>query len=924
MFHARTATIIGAILVGAKASAIYPHIPKRFFDLVRAKDGLARMRPKFLNPPANLNIAETTGPVPNQNYTGLIPPPVKPQDVKPKPPMLEWLDENLFGRIDVTGNRTLGLHAFSVSGDRAAYDQATNFGEGGQTFTSDGEMTLSGKKVLGVMSFQTTIQDSRLSDPTTNQFLLEYDRGPWKLSEGDIRGTLVNTNPLTAFAKTLHGTMAEYQAGPWHLKGLYSETKGSPRTITIQGSNSSGPYYLESGKLLSDSLEVQVDGVLQKPGTDYVADVQIGSVTFITKTIPATSTIVATFEAVAPGTSPGILSGVGASYDFGRYGRLGLNLMQQTATGASGDGTLPDTFVFAGPSSTIYMLTQEPDLTRPILVQVGSRILTPGTLVSGVVVGDYAFNPSEHRQLILSPTISGQVNIDTLLVKYFPTITAAVVGDRRVYGVDYSLKLGNGGLVQYAQATGQAMSGASSGTSTARTLNGSYKIGRLNLTGNIKDIPSDYVAIESQGFSRNEKSYALGAEMKFTNLTYGLAYSNAVIANQTQISSTTTDLLNARSTSAKLYTNYNSADGTAWTLSQTRTAGHLIYDSQLDTSDFTGSHAFGKVRLDTGFTYQQGKGPLLNNAGATQIGSVYMDTYHVGLNYVPMPTLSFDTRASVSQIRALGQSNSGNDLTLSSVWRPNNRWHVTASELHSVSGQASVLSGFSNGSGYGYGGNGFSSGALGSGFLGAADGTLDQSSLTVAFKSSNRLSLDGHVSSNRSTGTLSSNSTVHDVGLGSELDLGNFTILNATIDKTSTSFVTSDTSVAGSVDTTSLNFNLAASPKGPWSYQLSLSTLLSGGNSLYNQNSDNYSASLGYRFSKKHQVSVGYISGSFTGFQGQNDRQFVVSYTYTIFRQLGLTTSYRVHTVTNTDPTVTTGAYRAAGFDLTLSYGFHP
>jgi hypothetical protein len=927
MFVVRATAVGGLVLVAVTSQAAhFPFIPHAVYLKMETFAVLQRM---LHRPESTTNGIINPGPVTHGVTPVAAVAPTKPNT------FWTWLDTNFWEKLDITGSRTLGFHAINVSGDTTAYDEATNYGEGGQEFTDDGSLSITGRKVLGVLSFQADIPDNRLSDPTTQQYLLEYDRGPWKISEGDIRGSLLTGNSLLDFSRSLHGSMVEYQKGPLHVKALYSETKGTAQTVSIQGSNSEGPYYLESGRVLPDTLSVMVDGVLMRSGTDYVLNGESGdsgSITFLSRVIPPTSTIVATFESVSPGSSPGILAGAGATYNLGKFGQVGATLVEQLSTGTSGDGSNPDLFEFTGPSSTEYPLTYLP-IASTVVVQLGGLILTPGTFVNGVVTnGQWALNPADLQQLYLSPTLNGIVGTTTVYVKYMPAVTQTVNGDRQVYGFDYEYKFGKLGLIQYAQATGRTVNTADEIGSTARTLNGNYLWKGINFTAIVKDIPDDFVSIETEGFARNEESYTLGADVKKSRFDYGLTYGNSMVDDQTTTSTSTgttgttgttssVSNFNARSTSAKAYASYNAADGTTWSLAETRTAGHQVYDSELEDTSFTGLRPIGKqIKLDTGIEYQVGRGPLVNSAGDTVIGDVDLLTYHVGATYIPIPKLTIDGKLSVSQTRALGQTSAGDDISFDASWRPSDKWTASVKMLNSSSGQSATLSGFSNGTGDGYSGNGFSSGPAGSGYLGAADGQLDTRTALVTYKASARFSLDTHYSENYATGSLTDNSDVTDLGVGIQWDLGQVTVASFSMDQTNSEFI--DSTTFGSAQNTSVSFNLTAAPKGKWFYQFGFNSLLAGGESTYAQNTLSYNLGLGYKLSKKHQVNVTYIQSSLAGFDGQENDQFVLTYTYSIFQRLGLALSYRIDTVSNTDPTETTGAYRAAGFDVDLTYGF--
>jgi hypothetical protein len=942
-------TVVGgvALIVTPAVASPIPYIPRSLF-LKALRDVIAsRVHIANVNAPTN-GVAAAAPQIDTTNQTAVVPGVDASASKTHKSSPFAWLDDNLFGKITVTGSRTVGLHSYSVTGDQSAFQSLNANGQGGQTFTDQGSTNIAGKNVLGILTFQMNVQDQQYSDPTNNVMTLEYDKGPFKVSEGDIRGSLLNTNSLTTFAKTLKGSQIEYKAGPLHLKALYSETKGSPRTLAIQGSNSMGPYYLQSGKIQNDSLDVQVDGQPMKLGTDYTADTQSGTITFMQRIIPPTSTIVVTYEAISPNSVPGILDGVAGSYDLGKYGLFGFTAVQIRGTGISSDGTITDPFQYyetPGVASS-YLLSYEPQVST-VQVEVGTRQLFLGQYVNGQVLGDYALNPVEPRQLLINPDIVADPGA-TLYVRYAPVSVQTVDGDRQVLGFDYKLPLGNRGYVQYDEAIGQTIDTANGSSGIAKTISSEYKLGSVDLTATIKDIPSGYVAIESQSFNRNEDSYTLGAQTKQNRFTYGVSYSNSSVdelesavpglsTTGTTTTGTTSSTagtasedtyINARSTVAKAFASYLSPDGTTWSVTQSRTAGHLLYDSQVDTTGFTGSHTFGKLKLGTGVDIQQAEGPLTNSAGNVQMGSIDLQTYHLDATYAPINKLSLTGRASISDVRALGQSTQGNDLSLSSDWNPNQRWRVSAMVLHSNSGQTASLASFSNGTGYGYGtGNGFSSGPTGDGLLGGTNSTLDEMGVTTQYQATKRLALTTQLNQNEATGTLASNTLVKVIGVGANWDLGKFNMLDFNLDHSISNFVGADTSTTAGVATTatanSLNLTFAGTPKGPWSYRLSLSSLINGGTSSYQQNSLNYDASLAYRLAKRQTVAFSYVSGSYTGYAGQLDRQIVASYRYNLFQNFDLVGSYSVHQVSNLDPTITTGAYRAAGFDLQLSMGLH-
>ena len=146
-------------------------------------------------------------------------------------------------------------------------------------------MNLTGRGVLGFLDFSVALSDNRFDDPQNEQYTLRYNRNGVDLAYGTIQGTLLNTNPLVSFSRSLEGTAGGYTMGRSSLRFVRSETRGDARTVTIEGNNSPGPYYLQSGRIVNDSLRVLVDGKIQRLGEDFNLDAELGSITFVDRSI---------------------------------------------------------------------------------------------------------------------------------------------------------------------------------------------------------------------------------------------------------------------------------------------------------------------------------------------------------------------------------------------------------------------------------------------------------------------------------------------------------------------------------------------------------------------------------------------------------------------------------------------------------------
>ena len=213
-----------------------------------------------------------------------------------------WLNKEVFDRIQLSGNRTIGYHMQDVEGDREAFRSLTYSGRGGSRITDRGQINIGGRKVLGVINFDMQLTDDRYADPETKRISVDYARGPVSVNVGDIRGTLLNTNQFASFSRSMKGVAVGLQHGRAAFKTVQSEAKGNASTITIQGENSVGPYYLRTSRISRDSIQVKVDGQDLRLLEDYIVNYDAGTITFNNRIIAPTSTIVVSVTAVRGST----------------------------------------------------------------------------------------------------------------------------------------------------------------------------------------------------------------------------------------------------------------------------------------------------------------------------------------------------------------------------------------------------------------------------------------------------------------------------------------------------------------------------------------------------------------------------------------------------------------------------------------------
>ncbi len=815
----------------------------------------------------------------------------------------DWWTKNIFSKIQLTGYRQLAYHQHQVEGDRDAFNSLTYYGQGEKRFTDTGQVGVTARDVLGFVNFDAVITDSRFKDPQTQRFSLNYKRNGWSADAGDIYGSLLNTNAFASFSKSLKGISLGYQRGRFGAKVLRSDTKGAARTVSLQGINSTGPYYLASSQIIQGSESVLVDGMPMSLGTDYVISYEIGAITFVNRIIPPTSTILVTYEALDFNSSPGTLTGAGLSYDFGRAGRLGFTTIQQQSRSRGGLSSRVEQFEGFGAASTPYFLQFEPLNTA----QYPTTIRLDGVLQ--IVNVDYAFDVNNKSIFYFKRFVPSTSIVD---VTYFPKPTSLTDGDRRVVGVDYRIPLkSNGSYLQFSQATGSLLSDVTPLKGSARGVQGLYKFGKWEFTGSARDIPETFVGIETRGFTRNERAVNLGVEYKAKGFRYGGEHVNSDVSSRTTQQDGTFAFSHGRQTRTNAFAEYASDKWTYHAEQSRRTTLVPKGETKLDTTSIYASRKYGK--LDTRYTLDHQTGMAPNGAGVAS--KLALDSLRFDADYQPTKRWSLGLRTGLSKVRYDGQSGNGHDVTLSTSYRPNAAWLFDASMTNSDSGAISSLGSFSGS--IGYDGNGFSSGAIGSAFTPDAT-NLKLWNLHGRYESGGRLNGDFRAYYANSSGSLYTNTETKGFSVGFDYDFGRAHSISLNFDQTETRFLDS----TNRSNTRSLGFGFSGRPNGPWGYRLGANIILSGGTSDFAQDVFNFDGTLSYRINNRNQVYGQFNSGRTTGYLPQTEGYAGLFYEYRIWKNLALVGSYKVRNTTNQDPFSTSGAYRSRGFDIELSFNF--
>lgn len=805
-------------------------------------------------------------------------------------------------KIEISGYRSIGLHYHQVSGDRSAFDTVNYFGQGQRRVTNIGQLQIVGHKVFGMFNFRASIQDDRYQDPQGQTFSLDYDQKGVQVNAGTLPHNLISGNAFVGLNKSLKGIAVGYKRGPVTARVLRSEATGSARTVSISGNNSAGPFYLEASQLVPGTERLQLNGVDLKPGEDYVINYEVGSVTLIQRVLALTDTLVASYEAFGFNDRKGTVQGVGVSLDMGHRQKVTVLGLGQMARGGGALSSRLEKFQGYGPASTPYTLQFEPQPGTPVLVRLDGVIQVLGT--------DYTFDPSNTAIFYFTRFVPSSSEV---AVAYTPRAQSTASGDRANVGIQYSNgfqnKVGTGTLT-LTQTTGK-LSGPRKSSGIARGATFSLKNPRISLNASWRKVPIGFVAVESVGFNRNENAHSLRVDVQATDkLKWNVEERNSAIQTMSTLGKTSS----GRSSTLAGGATYAESDTRNWTFSQTRMLSRTTLGaSRLDQTSLFHNRRSGMLEWGLGYEGQSGERPLTQTTST----NVRLDGLKARATYFGNSQWSARGSASVVRVRSGDSSGTGRDYDLNMIFRP--KPQLTFSSLYSVSdgGALAQLSGFSNGFGLGYDGNGFSNGSGNS--IGSGATNLRSWSNILSYQASPRLGVSASYLLSRQTGNVSSNTETRSTSLGVAVDMLKGYSLNASLDQSSTQFLGSTLPRSTS---TSIAAFLTASPSGKLRYQAGLNSYLAGGSSSFRQEGTTAYVTGLYSLAPRHNLIFEWRSARTTGYLGQQESMAGLTYQYRIWQDLSFNASYNFRNTRNLDPGSTTGAYRASSFDFELSYNF--
>ena len=170
---------------------------------------------------------------------------------------------------------------------------------------------------------------------------------------------------------------------------------------------------------------------------------------------------------------------------------------------------------------------------------------------------------------------------------YTPKPLQTIDGDRRVFGFDYKLPLGGKrGFIHYSQATVNLDNDINPLSGTARGLKAEYNFGDLRAHASLKDVPANFVTVETRGFNRNEKAIDVGLEYRKREWAWGDNATNSNIAYRQIRQDGTTQIRTSQFSNQRAFVNFTPAEkGITWALEHNHTQSEFSgTDTKIDTT----------------------------------------------------------------------------------------------------------------------------------------------------------------------------------------------------------------------------------------------------------------------------------------------------------------------------------------------------
>ncbi len=418
-------------------------------------------------------------------------------------------DWGLFQGIEVSGSNSFTLQDHALEGSKSAFE--------GQRWDTETLVRTSSLHVEGPiwrnLGLQMDISSTGWGDSYT-RYVLGWTAEETALYYGDLNIRL-GGNEFATFNKTLQGWQIDQQIPNGLVRGFYSREKGRTRRETIEGNNTSGPFFLRYTPIIEGSEVVKVDEEVLEFGQDYRLDYETGQLWFEPvdappRIIPGTSTISVSYQSFGYESTPGILYGARAEM------HLLDDKMVLGVTGVEQDKRDPDSAGdTAGYQEDIYQGsgTTGPFDTnfRPILpngatvVYEGERQTIDQTVVVLVDNVEQVQGVDYDVYHDVGRIIFRRAVPPTALVKiqYYYDLGEqdTMSGDSRVLGLDLGYRIADG----LSLRADWARSNRADGSGQAWRSSVAYSRPDLNATLELRDVQPGFSYVDTVGFQRKEK-----------------------------------------------------------------------------------------------------------------------------------------------------------------------------------------------------------------------------------------------------------------------------------------------------------------------------------------------------------------------------------------------------------------------------------
>jgi hypothetical protein len=646
--------------------------------------------------------------------------------------MLGWFEQmgsemrtfskRLNSDVKVRGFKSFGLHMESIGGNRDSYQNAQYYGQRSAFGAFDNtDMTISGK-LGGIFNFETRVNNNLYRNPNDNRMSLNYATKGWKFDAGDIQAGITG-NSLMDFSRSLRGVQTSFDIGRvLKLTTLYSHTRAQTRTITIQGANRSGPYYVYAGQVVDGTAKVRVNNREMKPGEDYTLSPLTGELNFLKGFIVGELDVIAiSFESFGFNQAPGLITGWRGDLNILKGAKLGFSYLNQGAPNRNGsNNTFSEQFRGFSNPATPYVLTYPVDMVVVRNAKNEITSATPRYPMTVTVDGfprfydkDFVVDPILRNRVFFRAAISGE---SVITIQYVPERVDEVPADRKVMGFDSSFKLGLLGNVNFETAS-------SAITFSNRTINGTAWQARgdmaflkdtLRLNWNARDIGSTFTAIESPGFRQNEKAGTLSVDYQaLKNLRFNAMYERARRPSYSYSGTSTFGGTTTTPTSYDSFTQMNF--GFNWQVGKDGQLNYMKNTSKTlmgaggrtdyNVENLQMNYTLGRVGLEAGLSknINRSTGNFTGTSGsALSLLGTNSTIARFGLRWRAGETLNFTSTLSNSAIKnSDGSNNTARDVALGAEYAPLKNLRFNLQYALQDSGTRSLLNNSTTGTGSG-------------------------------------------------------------------------------------------------------------------------------------------------------------------------------------------------------------------------------